>query len=1207
MKKIYVSILVLLAITPLFAQGESESSDFSYAVKLYNQEFYDLAAQQFIKFYNNYPQSSRIDEAKYYSGISLFNLNDYFQARIEFQSLALEFPKSSRAGESWFKIGECYEKTGNYSEAVKAYETIKVLYPNHPLAPNGLYLAGNIGIKREEYAKSYQNFSFILERYSESTFYYPAMVKSGLCLARMDDLEKAKQYLQRALDSKPDEQVSAEANLILGRINAGQGYYADARKRFLNVINNYPKSPFVIDAIKDISKIYIQEGDYNNAQIYLTKGVKEKVSAESTNELRLLLADVYYLNGKFALADKEYEQISGVKDDSLMLVLTFKKALAKKRQILITQANELLGSALKEFKNKNSDLYSAVFDIYIDWLEEGRKYRLAISMLSERINKIDLLEHRIAPTNRLVKFLIKTEQWHDIIRLLQPFLLIQDNYPEKDDVYYFLAYSFEKIADYSQAAYHYNQLITNFPASTYYSDALQRMGYLSDYNLIDQNVAVSKLAGLIGTFLNKNNDHLQFELGKIYFNDLKDYNSAENQFKQALLNDTAKTGDLYLFLGKTLLKKAYRANLTNDETLVFLRNASDYFTKSVENISTCSNPDEASWLLVNTSVSIDTLPLAKEKNYIETLIKKYPGSKLIETWYKSLAFDLAFDSAFHKDSIKYFELLINNFRGSADYSAYLYGYARLKQESDKETAIKFYKKIASDFANKNEAADALHEVAGYYEEQSQFKDANTLYKNLLETYYYSDAAVDARQKIGMIYLKAGSYQEAIDALDKQIHSPFVTDFVLSKEFLPQTLYSNVFFLAKAYAGQGDYKKALENYKFYLNLAASGALRDETRFAMGEIYYSKNQFNISFENFIQVSREDSDLYARSRMYAAEIQFNREEYKEAAANFNELSKLIQNEDAKRDVSGKYIVCLIRDGNLAESEKAIGAFKKNFKKADQLFAQFILEFGKYYRLNKDFNKAIKYFEQVKKKYKNSDSVDDADYFLSLTYLTLNKHEDALKILSTFSSNYPKSELLSAVYNTLGTIYFRSEKYDSAIAVFKNSLELSPDPNLEEQIMSNLIKTYSLTGFWDAAQGMARQYVEKFPNADDILDKKILIGQAFINLNQFQTGVEYLKKIKLEADSDREPEIQFYIGEALLKAGQYESAIAEFVKIPLLSKKTKLQWEASALYYSGQAYEKLGRITDAVRMYQEIVNRPGIDLILKKDAEKRIKQIQG
>jgi len=193
------------------------------------------------------------------------------------------------------------------------------------------------------------------------------------------------------------------------------------------------------------------------------------------------------------------------------------------------------------------------------------------------------------------------------------------------------------------------------------------------------------------------------------------------------------------------------------------------------------------------------------------------------------------------------------------------------------------------------------------------------------------------------------------------------------------------------------------------------------------------------------------------------------------------------------------------------------------------------------------------------------------------------------------------------LGTLYFRVEKYDNAINAFKNSLQKSTDKSLSGQVMGNLIKTYTLTGFWDAAQSLARQYVEEYPDAEDILDKKMIIAQAFTNLNQFQNAVDYLKRMKLEADSEKEPEIQFYIGEAFLKAGRYEEAIAEFVKIPLLSKKTKLQWEASALYYSGQAYEKLGRIADAVRMYQEIISRPGIDLILKRDAEKRITQIQG
>ena len=117
--------------------------------------------------------------------------------------------------------------------------------------------------------------------------------------------------------------------------------------------------------------------------------------------------------------------------------------------------------------------------------------------------------------------------------------------------------------------------------------------------------------------------------------------------------------------------------------------------------------------------------------------------------------------------------------------------------------------------------------------------------------------------------------------------------------------------------------------------------------------------------------------------------------------------------------------------------------------------------------------------------------------------------------------------------------------------------------------------------------------------------MGICLSSLNRYSEAVEYLKRTKFEASSQQEPEIQFYIGEAYFNAGQYENAIGEFVKIPLLSKKTKLQWEASALYYSGQSYEKLGRMDEAVRMYTEIVERPGILIELKREAQRKIDTI--
>jgi tetratricopeptide (TPR) repeat protein len=394
---------------------------------------------------------------------------------------------------------------------------------------------------------------------------------------------------------------------------------------------------------------------------------------------------------------------------------------------------------------------------------------------------------------------------------------------------------------------------------------------------------------------------------------------------------------------------------------------------------------------------------------------------------------------------------------------------------------------------------------------------------------------------------------------------------------------------------------------YLRTSAEGRFIDQTRLALGEFYYNNNQDFAALDHFRRVSDSDTSLYIKALAYVASIDFRRGNYAKAGESYQKIRALTTGTSKSVEAFAQLITSEIREGRLSQAETHIKEFRKAHKNVDDYLAKFTIELGEYWRLNKKYSKATNYFSTVKRKYSKTNYADDADYLLALTNITLNKTEDALKVLSNFPSKYPKSDRLPAVYNTLGTIYFRSEKYDAAIATFKKALDLNDDSGMEQQIMSNLIKAYTMTGFWDAAQGLSRSYVENYPFAEDVIDKKILIAQAFINLNQFQNGVEYLKKIKIEADSEREPEIQFYIGEALLKAGQYENAIAEFVKIPLLSKKTKLQWEASALYYAGQAYEKLGRIKDAIRMYQEIVSRPGIDLILKKDASKRIKQIEG
>jgi tetratricopeptide (TPR) repeat protein len=1206
-RSFFILIVVISSFTCAFSQYNDPSSDFSYAIKLYNQNFYDLAAQQFVKYYTTYPQNENTDEAKFYAGMSLFLLKEYNKSRIEFQSLALEFPKSKRAGESWFKIGECYELLENYPEAAKSFETLKNLYPQDHLAAQALYRAGDNYIKSKEYTKAKSVYAGILDRYPESPVYYKAMVQLATVSNDLNDSEQAKFYLNKVIQNSKESSELAQAYYTIGLIDFERGYNVSARASLLKVVKDYSGTEYQPLASINLAKISIQNNKYADAIDYLEKTDLSSLSEKRINEILVLKGDAFYLNGKFALAEKSYETVRSRidKNDSLFVLTSLKKALAQKKQGLTGKA---LTSLEELYKMKSNDPLSVeISKIYSDWLDESGKTAESIAIILQLLKSDIDNENRLYFVYKLAVLNSSIDRWRDVIRDITPYINSTTITKYKDDFLFYLANAHQKLGEYDESAYYYDMIIKQYSASKYYQQASEAYAQLVDYFIVD-HVQVSRNQMAVLSSLSDDNNRSEFPLmlGKIYYNDLKDYVSAQKEFEKAITT-SKKKGDSYLFLGKSLLKLAYQPGGNAAKSDQFLKMASDNFQNAVANIATCSDPDEASWLMVQTGVSVDTTSTRKLKKYIETLIAKYPNSTLKEEWMRTLAHDLAFSEIYAEDSKTYFRELITNYKRSEKYPSYLYGYAKLIRDSDPESAIKIFKTLALDYVASPNAAPSLQEIAAYYEDKGQYKEAAQLYSRLLDQFYYSEIAENTQDKIGELNLKAGNNNETVALLSDKVNHPFIEDIVLSGEFLRADFKNNLAYLGIAYKRLDEKDQAVKYLKKFLTLSSSETIKNMVSFELAELYFNDNHTSLALEYFKNVSKSDPKLYNESLLYQADILYSSNDYQQAARAYDELRAIFKGESQEKDINGKFILCKIKNGEISLSEKLINEYKKNFPKAENYFASFVIELGEYHRRNKNFDAALKNYKTVESKYDDSEYVDDANYYKALTYITLNKNKEAFDILTNFYQKFQNSDKLPYVLNSLGSLYFRVEKYDNAISSFKNALNKSKEPELSRQIMSNLINTYKMTGFWDAAQGLARQYVEQYPNAEDRLDKKMIIAQAFINLSQFENAAEYLKRMKLEADSESEPEIQFYIGEAYLKAGQYEQAIAEFVKIPLLSKKTKLQWEASALYYSGQAYEKLGRISDAVRMYKEIISRPGIDLILKKDAEKRISQIQG
>ncbi len=1194
-------LIVLIYTTALFAQDVTESSDFSYPLKLYNQSFYDLAAQQFIKFYTNYPGSPKADQAYYFAGMSFLKLKKYDKARAVFQSLAVGYPKSAKAPDAWLQTGFCSEMLQERDEAVKSYQTVRLLYPKSALAPEGLYKAGALLLNDKRYNEAFQTFGVIGDQYTSSSFYGPSLVKSAFCLLLREQADKAAQVIQRVFKMQVTDETLAEADLVAAKIKSTQGYSQPAKEYLNHLITTYPTSVHRQDALLLLSRLYTAEKKYKEAANLLLSGLK----GENDRQIHEMLGNIYYTQRAYGKAQKEYEAVYANDGNPADQSVQLKIALCLRKQNNADAARKVLNSSLEKSKDKTSVFYTATDSVYLSWLVADKQYAEAISVLNARRGKGGNVKAEARNSVQLAELLIKSGRWREVIPLLQPLTLLRENFAEKDDLLFYLAQAYEQTDDFQESIYYYKKIISEFGASPHYSASLERLSFLNEYKIINKNGVVESLADVTAAMVNgADTKALQFKLGRIYLKELKKPKKAEQQFLTALQDSSSFTGDLHLFLGNAYLNQSRLAGQTAEKKL--REKARQQYTLALRNKKSCSAADEAAWRLVELKINEDTTSIGEQRKLLHSLLAKYPDSDFDEEWLRNLAYRTAFDTAYAKDSFAFFRQLVQKYADSDFYPEYLFAYAQALQESNPPKALELFKKIASEYPYAHSAAEALYRVAADYEQKGLFKEAAQLNAKLSARYYYAPQALRAARHIGFLLVKAGEYKQAVSVLKPALNAPFLEDEVLSLAFLEASVYDKIFYLASAYEGLEEPHEALKRYKQYLKLTARGKYQNDARFGLGKIYFSLHKKQAAADNFKEVTNDNPDLFTRAQLYLGEIYFNQGDYTRAAAVYKTLPARENDPQKIEEIAAKYIVSLIRSGKIKESKSAIQNYKKKYPKKKNNPARFIVELADYYRLNKNYKKAEKLLHEVKKKYKSSDYLDDADYTLALINVTLNKTEEAFKILSKFYGNYPSSNKLAAALNTLGTLYFRTEKYDNAITMFKNALKARPDTKLEANISSNLIKTYTLTGFWDAAQALSRQFVDKFPDRPDVMDKKIIIAQSYINLNQFQNAVDYLKKIKIEADSEREPEIQFYIGEALLKGGQYENAIAEFVKIPLLSRKTKLQWEASALYYSGQSYEKLGRIDDAVRMYKEIIRRPGIDLILKREAEKRIKQIQ-
>ena len=1179
---IICSLIFIISLDALAGREE----DFIFAQKLYTDGYYDLAAEQFADFIEKYPDDSRLSLAYFMRGKALFELEDWNQARAAFLRVALEFSQSKQAPEALYLSAHCQKNQQQWEDAARSFLSVNDYYPKSEFAAKGIVEAGIIYRLLGQNERAAAVFDRIVRT-------YPGTMSAAMSYF----------YLAEIAEENQDDNQALQYYLLAGKIAEKSDILAQTRIRRALIFyrqGDWDSAQYEIDQVQNppeylqyaylIEGIWAQKsGDYTEAQKILTDILQNTKNDSIKFKAQCALADNYYLTSDYTTALLLTENLPPT--DSLFLKLgLLYQALdsidlaveAFANAVKIEGDIEIDALALNHLKNiyaaGTSNLQiSAVFSSYLPGLKnlpQWDNFALNLGIIAFRENNFQL-------SRGFLKQLEGIES------------------PWSDDAAYYLARICELEGKTAEAIGLYSKFNSNFPGSDYAQEIQSRIEKLRDSipaeNLMEE---IARLSAASMEFQNKS--ELALNWGKLYYEGFKDYSKACEQLKLALNPDGLPPHQKGMALGllaKALLKISEKqpelADSARSTMKIYLRQNAHLEYAGYFN-----------YLLLKHQVASIANTEQRNSAYIkglEEILQKYPNDKIIPKILIELsnAYNQFPDGA--EKTLSYSQFLLDKFPQSAFIQNALISKAgALLTLGDAEGAKAEYERYVQDYPQGFAMFNARLQLAELaFDRETKIN----LLKEITEDFYYHSQITEVMEQLGDLYSSAGQYDQAL-----YYYLAVTEDYNYS--LFSQNTSEIVYKIGLTYQLKGDPKEAQKHLLEYAVTNPQGRFWEQAIMTLAEISLDTEHMPAAlkfYQNLISHS-SDPSVIETALQRTADIYYKIGKYSDGREIYLQLADNSSGQDLKMEYSAQATIGLYRQGLLQTAREEAIAFGKQFKNSpvlEEYQAKFYLEKGKALTLEKNFNQAMKALEYIPKKYPQTAAVVEAQYEIGKIYLVTNHFEEALEILTKIPGDYPLHPILPAVYITLGTHYYRQAQLQNALYSFQKVLDDSSGRQYWQMAMKSLEMTYKDLGLYEAALSMVNKYLETYPYADDHLLKKLDAAQLLIQLREYDRAIVKLKELLPLAAEEMKVEVQFYIAEAYFEKGDFQQAVLEFMKVKYIDPGTGLDWTVTAIYNAGKCYEKLGQYDEALKMYQEIIDRWGANSDYGKGAQNRIEYL--
>jgi TolA-binding protein len=582
----------------------------------------------------------------------------------------------------------------------------------------------------------------------------------------------------------------------------------------------------------------------------------------------------------------------------------------------------------------------------------------------------------------------------------------------------------------------------------------------------------------------------------------------------------------------------------------------------------------------------------------EQLLQKYPQHADAEAWKVRRGLSLFLQKKYAETIAVLQPLLAGIHAPDALAEAhYLVGSSQAEQGQLAEAARSLEASLAAQPAWR-QADDTLLALANVEQRLNKLEPARAHLGKLIADFPQSPLLDRAHYRLGECAALAGDLKTAVAeyrlVVEKWPQSPL----------LPHALYG----LGWALLGQNDFAAAEQTLTTLLEKQPDAKLVPRARYGRGTARQQLGKFAPAIEDLEAMLAADAAAAgvtpaerSDARYVLGLCQAGLKKPAEAARAFQTLLK----DDPQYAAADKVLYELAWALKSQDKEKeAADAFTQLTRQhADSpLAAEGQYHLGEFAYKAGDFRNAAVAYHEALEKAGQTELGEKAAHKLAWAYYRTDDTDNALKTFQYQAATWPAGPLAADAGFMVAECLFKEKKFAEALAAYGQV----KDPSAKDFQVLTLLHAGQAAGQlkqWDKSLAWLAKCVKQFPDSSYVPEALYEQASAQQNLGKLDVAIALYEQVVAKTSREVAARAQFMIGEIQFQQKDHRAAVKSFFKVSYGYGYP--QWQADATYEAGRCFEVLQNTTQAVKQYQELIEKfPQSDKAPL--AKKRVKELQ-